>query len=321
MINLQYFIDESTKEINLGFEKFQSIPFSQKEVFDDTFSALSFFLKNNFYLTEESKKEKIILKYLDRELGKISSKMNNLKSRIEKGNREEEYQKIGNLILINLNNIRAGMESVELHDIYENSELVNVKLDKKLSPKQNADLYFNKSKSERINFKKSNELFKKAKEEYDKLIKIKSQLKEIKELEDYRKIMKELKIKDSETTNKKDELKSKFRHYIIENKYHVFVGKDSRNNDLLTTKFAKQIDYWFHARSVPGSHVVLRVENAKEGIPKNILKKAAAIAGFYSKSKTSSLAPVSYTQKKYVVKKKGMEPGKVALMKEDVIYW
>ncbi len=313
------FIDENTKEVNLGFQKFRSIPYSEKEVFDNVFSALSLFLKNNFYLTEEAKKEKIILKYLERELSKISSKMNNLKSRIEKGNREEEYQKIGNLILINLKNIQSGMQEVDLKDIYEDSEPVKIKLDEKLSPKQNADLYFNKSKSERINYKKSKELFKKAEDEYDKLIKIKSKLNEIKELEDYKKIMKELKIKDSESTNKKDELKSKFRHYVIEDKYHVFVGKDSKNNDLLTTKFAKQNDYWFHARSVPGSHVVLRVDNAKEGIPKNILKKAAAIAGFYSKAKTSSLAPVSYTQKKYVVKKKGMEPGKVALMKEEVL--
>lgn len=317
--NPTVFIDENTKEVNLGFENFQSIPFTHKDVFDNIFPALSFFLKNNFYLTEEAKNEKIILKHLDRELGKISSKMNSLKTRIEKGSREEEYKKIGNLILINLTNMHAGMEFVELKNIYENSDPVKIKLDKKLSPKQNADLYFDKSKSERINFKKSKELFMNAKEEYDNLISIKSKLNVIKELEDYKKIMKDLKIKDIDSTSKKDELKSKFRHYIIENKYHVFVGKDSRNNDLLTTKFAKQNDYWFHARSVPGSHVVLRVDNAKEGIPKNILKKAAAIAGFYSKSKTSSLAPISYTQKKYVVKKKGMEPGKVALMKEDVI--
>ena len=84
-------------------------------------------------------------------------------------------------------------------------------------------------------------------------------------------------------------------------------------------QFAKQNDYWFHARSVPGSHVVLRVENTKEIIPKNVLKKTASLAAFHSKAKTSGLVPVSFTQKKYVVKKKGMESGKVALLKEDVL--
>ncbi|OGU43815.1 MAG: hypothetical protein A2000_05205, partial [Ignavibacteria bacterium GWB2_36_8] len=105
----------------------------------------------------------------------------------------------------------------------------------------------------------------------------------------------------------------------VEKKYHVFVGKDSKTNDLLTLKFAKQNDYWFHARSVSGSHVILRNENPKEGVPKNILKLVASIAAYHSKAKTAGMVPVSYTQKKYVVKKKGMEPGKVALLKEEVL--
>jgi predicted ribosome quality control (RQC) complex YloA/Tae2 family protein len=131
--------------------------------------------------------------------------------------------------------------------------------------------------------------------------------------------MTELHIKSGEKSNSPDDIKSKFKHYVIENKYDVYVGKDSANNDLLTMKFAKQNDYWFHARSVPGSHVILRVLNNKEPVPKNVIKSAASIAAFHSKAKTSGLAPVSYTFKKYVTKKKGMEPGKVALLKEDVL--
>ena len=141
--------------------------------------------------------------------------------------------------------------------------------------------------------------------------------------------MKDLKIKEKDQPLKaslakggkpdKDDLKSKFKHYLLEGKYHLFVGKDSQNNDLLTTKFAKQNDYWFHARGVSGSHAVLRVENTKEVIPKNILKAAASISAFHSKAKTAGLVPVSYTFKKYVVKKKGMAPGKVALLREDTV--
>ena len=131
--------------------------------------------------------------------------------------------------------------------------------------------------------------------------------------------MKELKIKDQSNKPDKEDIKIKFKHYIIEEKYDVYVGKDSKNNDLLTTKFAKQNDYWFHARSVSGSHVVLRVENAKEVIPKSILKKTASLAAYHSKAKTSGLAPVSYTLKKYVVKKKGYPLGTVHLLKEETL--
>ena len=114
-----------------------------------------------------------------------------------------------------------------------------------------------------------------------------------------------------------DDLKIKFKHYKIDNKYHVYVGKDSKNNDLLTTRFAKQNDYWFHARSVSGSHVVLRVQNTKEPIPKSVLKKTAALAAFHSKAKTAGVVPVSFTLKKYVVKRKNMPAGTVHLLRED----
>ncbi|MBT8378807.1 MAG: DUF814 domain-containing protein, partial [Ignavibacteria bacterium] len=90
-------------------------------------------------------------------------------------------------------------------------------------------------------------------------------------------------------------------------------------NDLLTTKFAKQNDLWFHARSVSGSHVVLRVENTKEAVPKNILKKTASLAAYHSKAKTAGTVPVAYTFKKYVVKKKGDPVGTVHLLREDVL--
>jgi len=119
--------------------------------------------------------------------------------------------------------------------------------------------------------------------------------------------------------NSKMEERTSFKHYILHGQYHVFVGKDSRNNDELTTQFAKQNDLWFHARGVAGSHVVLRVDNTKEAVPKNIIKEAAALAAYYSKAKTSGMAPVSYTFRKYVHKKKGLDPGQVILSKESVV--
>jgi predicted ribosome quality control (RQC) complex YloA/Tae2 family protein len=132
-------------------------------------------------------------------------------------------------------------------------------------------------------------------------------------------IMKDLKLKPEENNTINDDIKNKFKRYLIDGKYQVYVGRDSQNNDLLTLKFAKQNDYWFHARSVSGSHVVLKNDNTKDNMPKNVLKKAASLAAYHSKAKTAGISPVSYTLKKYVVKKKGMEPGKVALLKEDVL--
>ena len=221
--------------------------------------------------------------------------------------------------MINLNSIKIGVKETSVEDIYEQNKPIKIKLDEKYSPKKNADIYFDKAKNQRVSLEKSIQLFNDYKIKFDKLKEIENIFLSNDELENYRNIMKELKIKDDNSASPKEEIQSKFKKYLLENKYYIFVGKDSRNNDLLTTKFAKQNDFWFHARSVPGSHVVLRINNSKEVVPKSILKKTAALAAYHSKAKTSGMAPVSFTQKKYVVKKKGMEPGKVALLREEVL--
>ncbi len=211
------------------------------------------------------------------------------------------------------------MKSIEVFDIYNDNLALTVKLNETLTPQKNVDYYFDKSRSDKIKLEKSKQLYKNFSKQFLKFKELEERFNNSKDIEDYDNIMKELKL-NVKTSEKRDhDTQFSFKHYIIESKYHVFVGKDSKNNDLLTTKFAKQNDYWFHARSVPGSHVVLRVENAKETIPKPILKKTASLAAFHSKAKTAGLVPVSFTQKKYVVKKKGMEAGKVALLKEDVL--
>ena len=238
---------------------------------------------------------------------------------IEKGSKVNEYNKIGKLLLANLGAIKIGMNTIHLDDVFNKGEKIEIRLNAKLSPQKNVDYYFDKSKSERIAFAKTEELFKKAKQELLFLKNTNESLNDIESIKELDELVKKLKIKPTHEKETKEDLGSKFKRYLIENKYKIFVGKDSKNNDLLTTKFAKQNDYWFHARGASGSHVVLRVENTKEIIPKNILKKAASLAAYHSKAKTSGTAPVAYTFKKYVVKKKSDPVGTVHILREDVL--
>jgi predicted ribosome quality control (RQC) complex YloA/Tae2 family protein len=313
------FIDEKLLQSHLGPNSFNFFPFTKKILFDDLISAFNFFISKKFSFDQLSNKKKKITKYLEKELSRLSVKLNKLKSVLDNGSKEEEYKKLGNLLLINLHSIKKGMDKIELPDIYNENIYVEIKLNETLPPKKNVDLYFEKAKNDRIKYGKSKKLFDETSGKFFNLKKIEQKLIEAKGLEDYNLIMKELNIKEEKDRSSQDDIQNKFKHYLVEGKYNVFVGKDSKNNDLLTTKFAKQNDYWFHARGVPGSHVVLRVENTKEAVPKNILKKTASLAAFHSKAKTAGTVPVSYTLKKYVVKKKGMEPGKVALLREDTL--
>lgn len=259
-----------------------------------------------------------ISKYLQKELYKLSSKLNNLKKRIDDGSKEELYKNYANLLLANIYLLKEKQEEITVKDYISNDD-IKIKLNTKIQPKQNVDYYFDKSRDERINYKKSIELFEESTAKFEELTNLNSEFENASTVEELIHIKEKLNIKNEKQHGKRMEDQIKFRHYLIEGQYHVFVGRDSKSNDLLSTKFAKQNDYWFHARGLPGSHVVLRTENAKEGMPKNIIKDAASIAAFYSKAKTAGTAPVSYTFAKFVYKKKGMEPGQVIVQKEKVI--
>jgi Predicted RNA-binding protein homologous to eukaryotic snRNP len=314
------FYNEQTQEMLLAVDTFRSFPYTGIKEFQTLNDALFYHIGKKYFLETVILRKRSIDKYFKRELPKLTAKLENLKNRLDTPSREEEYKNTANLLLININKLLKGQNSITLEDIYNDCNEVTIKLDESLSPKNNIDHYFKKSKSERINIEKSKKL-------YDSLTKVFNRLKEYEakflstnKPEDYEQIMKELKIEiNTNKAEKSAEEKFNFKQYIIDKKYNVYVGKDSANNDLLTTKFAKQNDYWFHARSVPGSHVVLRVENTKEAVPKSVLKAAAALAAFHSKAKTASTAPVTYTLKKNVYKKKGMNAGQVALTKEEVL--
>ncbi len=313
------FINELSNEVFLAVDSFGIFEHQKKEVFDDLISAQNFYLSKKHFLSEREKKLKIIRRHLNKEQKKISNKINSLQGVLDKGNRSEEYKRTGELLLINLRSIKGGMKDITVKDIYNNNVDLKIKLNPKHSAKKNVDSYFEKAKDEKINYDKSKELLTISKNQFEKLKSIEEKLDKTDNLNELKDIMKELKIKDSSDKKDKEDIKDKFKHYILDDKYHVFVGKDSKNNDLLTTKFAKQNDYWFHARSVSGSHVVLRVENTKEAIPKSVLKKTASLAAYHSKAKTAGTAPVTYTFKKYVIKKKGYPVGTVHLLKEEVL--
>ncbi|MCX6149846.1 MAG: NFACT RNA binding domain-containing protein [Ignavibacteriales bacterium] len=310
--------DENLGRFILAPESFQIFSGSDRKYFDSVLEAVQYFISSKHKKNNIVDLQKLISKHLNLQLQKTSDKLNEIKFRLEQPSNERHYRNQANLLLTNITSLKKGMLEISLDDLYFNQGLIRIKLNESLSPKENINFYFEKAKNENENRKHISELFLELERKLIRLNTWKEIFISSTKIEDYKKIMSDLKINTNQKPFNK-ESQSRFKHYLIDGKYHLFVGKDSKTNDELTTKFAKQNDYWFHARSVSGSHVVLKVENTKEGIPKNILKKAASIAAYHSKAKSSKLVSVSYTFKKFVIKRKGMEPGSVNLLKEDVL--
>ena len=107
--------------------------------------------------------------------------------------------------------------------------------------------------------------------------------------------------------SKKQRFTSKPFHYISSDGYHIYVGKNNFQNEELTFKFATGNDWWFHAKGVPGSHVIVKSEG--EEMPDRTFEEAGKLAAYYSKLRGQEKVEIDYIQKKQVKKPSGGKPG------------
>ncbi len=310
--------DDSSKKNKLSFFYRAELQSINPSVFDNVNDALICYLTQEYKYKQENKVTREIENKFEKRIAQLQKKLDHLHLRLNEGCKDQKYQQIANLLAMNIDKIAINKSMVELENIYDANKIISIDLIPSLNLRENVNYYFDKAKSERKEFDKFRVLLSNMTEEIKKL---KTAYEEIKNTDSSINQLTHLKgTPQNKGSNHSSQVaKSKFRQFILYDKYLIFVGKNSKNNDELTTSFAKQNDYWFHARSVSGSHVVLRYDKSMGEIQKMVLEKAACVAAFYSKAKTSGLVPVSYTQKKYVIKRKGMEPGKVALLKEKVL--
>lgn len=106
---------------------------------------------------------------------------------------------------------------------------------------------------------------------------------------------------------KKVKITSRPFHYVTPEGFHIYVGKNNFQNDELTFKFAAGNDWWFHAKGIPGSHVVVKTNG--EELPDSVFEAAARLAAYYSKGREQDKVEIDYTEKKNVKKPNKSKPG------------
>ena len=112
---------------------------------------------------------------------------------------------------------------------------------------------------------------------------------------------------------------SPFRRFTSADGLPIYVGRNAKENEELTLKFARGEDLWLHAHGVSGSHVVVRLEQGAP-VPPDTLRDAATLALFFSDLKKSGKGEVIYTKRKYVKKAKGRPPGTVTVAQEKALF-
>ena len=222
----------------------------------------------------------------------------------------DKYRVYGELINTYGYNIEAGAKSFTALNYYTNEE-ISIPLDDTLTPIENANKYFARYNKLKRTYEAGVRLIEEIKDEIMYLESIINALDIATTENDLNNIKEELiitgYIKKNSKSKSKDNKNNKPLHYISSDGFDMYVGKNNLQNDELTFKFASNSDWWFHAKQMPGSHVIVKT-NGKE-LPDRTFEEAAALAAYYSKGRDLDKVEVDYVLKKEVKKPAAAKPG------------
>lgn len=276
----------------------------------DSISAVleQYYASRNVYTRIRQKSvdlRKIVSTALDRNRKKYQLQEKQLKDT----EKRDKYKVYGELIHTYGYGLAEGAKELEALNYYTN-EMIKIPLDPTLDAKANAQKYFDKYNKLKRTYEALTDLTEETRAEIEHLESIATSLDIALTEDDLVQIKEELVeygyIK-RKRTDKKAKIKSKPFHYLSSDGYHIYVGKNNYQNEELTFKFATGNDWWFHAKGMPGSHVIVKSNN--EELPDRVFEEAGKLAGYYSKGRENDKIEIDYLQKKNVKKPNGSAPG------------
>lgn len=227
---------------------------------------------------------------------------------------DRELQKLyGDLISANMYRISKGDSTAMVENFYEEScPQIEIKLDARKTPAQNAQHYYNEYKKSVTAEQKLTEQIEKGDEELQYLESVFDALTRAASENDIIQLRLELQEQGyvrSLTKKGKPPKALPPIEYKSSDGFTIFVGRNNIQNDWLSLKFAEKSDMWLHTQAITGSHVLILTEGATA--PNKTIEEAAIIAAVNSRGKDSNLVPVDYCLAKFVKKPSGAKPGKV----------
>ena len=224
--------------------------------------------------------------------------------------KREKYRIYGELINTYGYDIPDGAKSFEALNYYTN-EMITIPLQEDLTARENSIKYFERYNKLKRTYEALSKLTVETKEEIDHLESISNALDIAVSYDDLVQLKEEMieygYIHRKGSKNKREKITSRPFHYISSDGFHMYVGKNNYQNEELTFKLATGNDWWFHAKNIPGSHVIVKTENKE--LPDNTFEEAARLAAHYSKASKQEKVDVDYIQKKHIKKPAAAKPG------------
>ena len=262
-----------------------------------------------------------LLKLLMNSYERVSRKLELQKKELAECSGREVFRVRGDLINANIWRLEKGQSKAVLED-FTTGEPVEIQLDPRLTPAQNAQKYYTEYRKLDTAEKKLTELIAKGQQELvyiDSVFDAASRTDSESDLAEIRRELREQGyLKGGVRADEKVKKTSDPLHFRSSEGFEILVGRNNRQNDQLTLKTAKATDIWLHTQGIAGSHVIIRTEGRQPG--EQTLFEAAQLAAFHSKGRSGSGVPVDYVAVKFVKKPAGAKPGMVIFTNNRTLY-
>lgn len=261
-------------------------------------------------------------------IAKLQTKRQTFLDKLQQSDDADVYRQRADLLMAHLHEWQPGMTQMSLTD-FETGEPVTLSLDPEKNAVSNAQALYKRHQKLRRAKNAVRPLLRDTEAEIDYLQQVDAALSQLDRygepgdlaaLEDIRdELVEEGYLSLPQHRKRNDNGEDNFHHFQTPSGFELLIGRNNRQNDLLSFRMANDYDLWFHTQEIPGSHVLLRLDPGAVPDAKD-LQFAANLAAYYSRARDSDAAPVVYTHPKHVYKPKGAKPG-MAIYKHETVIW
>lgn len=280
---------------------------NKEKTFDSLSELLDVFYQDKAERDRVNQQSSDLIHRVQTELDKNIKKLKKQEKELQATENAEEFRQKGELLTTYLSMVPNNQDQVELDNYYTN-EKITIALDKSLTPNQNAQRYFKKYQKLKEAVKHLTGLIEETKHTITYLESVETSLSHasISDIADIREELVETGFVKRRTKDKRHKRKKPEQYLASDGKTIIMVGRNNLQNDELTFKMAKKGELWFHAKDIPGSHVLIK-DNLN---PSDEVKTdAAELAAYYSKARLSNLIQVDMIEAKKLNKPTGAKPG------------
>lgn len=300
---------DNGEPVEFGVLPFTLYEEKEKKVYDSISELLWSYYSEKSAVTRIRQKStdlrKIVTTALERNVKKYDLQVKQLADT----EKREKYKVYGELLHTYGYQIEAGAKKATVPNYYTGEE-IEIPLDDQLTPMENAKKYFDRYGKLKRTYEALTEYVQETGEEVEHLRSVVNALDLAQDEADLSQIREEL-VQSGyirhKGNKKKEKIVSKPLHFISSDGFDMYVGKNNFQNEEITFQMAQGGDWWFHAKGMPGSHVIVKT-NGKE-LPDRTFEEAGRLAAHYSSAKGQNSIEVDYVQRKHVKKPGGAKPG------------